>query len=220
MKGEFKNDLEFEDRCKKVADNIYRKLGATKIRRWDYQNKEGKDKQLEDIDVTIATKNRVYNASEKFDASGEFKVSEKFRTSDYGDMLIEIKNHPIGDKQNLKDSWGFESKADYYMYFVPGVLHEISTKPLKNYLNDHKKELEELVRGFISSPKYDANIKIRGKHVGGIRFDNKNCSLVSCKSYNESNKQEWMSISICIPWRNINSITTHKEIKVDYTGKY
>lgn len=68
------------------------------IRRMNWRDPQGRFWQKKDVDLMI----------------GDIGISEKYRSNDYGDMLIEI----FSDCEEYKMGWGYEGRSDYIFYFV------------------------------------------------------------------------------------------------------
>ena len=79
------------------ANEAYKSLGITNIRRCSWNTEGGRKNQRDDIDL-IATWN-----------GKRTKISEKFRTLDAGDILVEL----LSDIDNHKPGSYIKSQADY-----------------------------------------------------------------------------------------------------------
>ncbi len=75
----FNKSLLFERSKAEFADNFYRTiLNVTEIKRFNSDNEEDMFYQKQDIDVEFKLKEKVY------------RISEKFRDKDFGDLYIEV----------------------------------------------------------------------------------------------------------------------------------
>lgn len=86
-------------------DEFYKKIGHEKVIRHEYnklKNDIDTQNQRSDIDVTLIKDNN------------EYKISEKRRETNFGDMLFEI----YSVYENNKFGWSITGKSDGVVYFV------------------------------------------------------------------------------------------------------
>ena len=112
--------MAYEESQMKPANEWYEKLGFTNIRRCSWDSEEGKNLQKDDIDLRANwLGNTVY-------------ISEKFRSKDYGDIMVELEDKFDG---SLRFSgWLFKSHADYIFYHTPKAIYIIETQYLIDFV--------------------------------------------------------------------------------------
>lgn len=174
--GNFQKCLDFESKMMPLADQYYKSAypGCT-IFRPKYQN--GGDEKLlqqQDVDVilTDANKNKIY-------------ISEKFRSYDFGDILIEI----YKDYDQRKLGWGFETKPDLTITFVLDkmskslIIREIPTTEINRVA---KNELEHAIDVFQNIYPHKKQFK---------RVDQIEYRMIG----SNRDKNTWISANICVP---------------------
>lgn len=102
------------------ANEAYKSLGITNIRRCSWNTEGGRKNQKDDIDL-IATWN-----------GKRTKISEKFRTLDAGDILVEL----LSDIDNHKPGSYIKSQADYIFYHMTQSLYILDVVKLQQMIND------------------------------------------------------------------------------------
>lgn len=132
---DFNRCLDIEKDGQAKADKFYHSRGATSITRWDYNDcAHGRYMQQDDIDVTV----EFYNAFSILDTIRKsIDISEKFRTRDFGDHMIEI----WSDYQRKKPGSHIKCEAEWLEQFVPGGVYEVTDAPalreLATYARDY-----------------------------------------------------------------------------------
>ena len=111
----------FEKDCIPKADKLLNKAGAEYVR-WKYSEFVGKTMQNKDIDLTMKVDG--FN-------NGYCHISEKFRSGDYGDMMIELYSNYKGNVWDAKQGWGMNTEADYIFYYTPERTYIVNAKQLK-----------------------------------------------------------------------------------------
>ncbi len=167
----FNESINYEQTQFERADTYYRKLGATEIKRCDYNTCEGRILQCEDIDVQIYIKGKWIN------------ISEKHRANDYGDLLLEVYSMYPDEL-----SWIYKSKADLLFYFTPESICQVHEKKLKAFA------LEKLFPNAIDIDYFArSNKEFQRKNID---IDGTTYTVNYIKARNKS----WNTISISIPY--------------------
>lgn len=122
----FAESLAYERRCQTDVRNDYEALGFEKIKRCSFHTIGGKEDQKADIDF------KAYR-------NGKFlKVSEKFRSSDWGDFMFEL----VRDVAKKKESCLIKSRADILLYITPKYIYEFDAQDLKQLIEEILQEIE------------------------------------------------------------------------------
>ena len=183
----FDQSLNYEHTQFERANDYYRRLGATEIKRCDFKTCQGKTLQHEDIDAQICVKGRWIN------------ISEKHRTSDFGDLLIEVYSMYPDEL-----SWIYKSKADLLFYFTPKNIYQINEKELKAFA------LEKLFPNAIGLDDFARSNQ--GFQRKNISIDGKNYPVNYIKARNES----WNTISISVPFSMLDEFNaTYSKMRVN-----
>ena len=113
----FKNSTHVEESMQPIADAFYIAHGIkpANIIRYKYAG-EGKKMQHLDIDLDIINNNN------------RTSISEKFRDTDWGDLLIEVYS-----KYPVELSWMNNNKSRCLMYFFPKRVFKINMPELINF---------------------------------------------------------------------------------------
>lgn len=120
MLHNFKNSLQHEREQTCKADQFYKEtLKATKIKRFNSDSEEDMLMQRQDVDLLITFNNITY------------RISEKFRDKDYGDMYIEVFS-----KYPNKMGWLHTGSPNAILYFCPQCVYWITHKSLKEFCFD------------------------------------------------------------------------------------
>lgn len=105
---ELESALEYEKSCQPRADlfykNRYNDLKGMRLWRPDWETH--KEMQKADIDVVI-------QSDGKNGWTNELKISEKFRTQPWEDVLIEV----YEDFDKLRPGWGEKTAAEWHFFF-------------------------------------------------------------------------------------------------------
>lgn len=127
--------------------------------------------QRKDCDLSITLQN------------GQVKnISEKFRSKDYGDMVIELLT-------DGKLGWGVTGESDGICYFVPGKCYLVNTSDLKSLAKDI---LERYGLTLMTTVSF-AETTIKD---GNMRMTFK------CFS-NSRDGRTWKNVVVCIPWNDL-----------------
>lgn len=124
-RNSFARCLAFEESQMEGANRFYEYLSASNIRRCRWSTSGGKAKQKADIDLEMRwslelngeVKNKIW------------KISEKFRSADYPDIMLEI----YDDVHNMTGS-NLHSEADLLFYHTPSALYILDAQAVKEYI--------------------------------------------------------------------------------------
>lgn len=183
MSHNYYQSLEYEKKWHPIADAFYySKYPNCNIKRYDTQSVEDIQLQKKDIDCSILCEDRTIH------------ISEKFRTKNYGDLLIELYSkysHTLG--------WSKESEAEFLAYFAERQVYIISMKDIKNTLL--KIDTEGLLEIEIEKFHYNNLHKSAQKK---IVIETIPLSLI--QAYNKLDNANWHTISIAIRWEEIQKL--------------
>lgn len=189
---DFSRSLSYEQSKFPVQDKFYtEKLGAKVITRADFDDEEGRALQRMDVDV-------------QFEYHGELiNVSEKHRTRDYGDLLLEFYSmfpHTPG--------WMNNSNADYLAYFVPGKVYWINKRELEDF---YENVLEPVVPDSVfaqlasnnprKSTRVDKTIVVNGRQ--------ERVTVVQAYNHPYYSDKEWYTENICVSFACLKRAGVH-----------
>lgn len=191
MPHDINKDLRREDLHKRIYDAFYQKnLNAKVLSRTDYDTPEGKSLQQQDVDAILSMPD-----------NREIKVSEKDRTKDYGDMLIEM--YSIFPDT---PGWMEDSEADYIAYFIINEdiieqVYWINAHQLKDFYNSQLKSIELLSNEF---RVLKSNFKMRSTRKN-IFIPNLGIEATLIQAYNKpcGSDTDWYTESISIKYSDL-----------------
>ena len=100
-----------------IADNFYRnQFKVSEIIRFNTDTEADMEMQLQDVDVLLTLNGITY------------RVSEKFRDADYGDLYVEVYS-----KYPKTLGWLHTGTPNAILYFTPKAVHWITHKSLKEF---------------------------------------------------------------------------------------
>lgn len=104
----FNKSLLYEKEGFEFQDSIYKKLNPSiiEIQRTEYEEDEGRENQRKDIDLFF-----FMNDGKKF------KISEKRREKDYGDILFEVL-HVGKESKKRRLGWIHNEESDAIIYWI------------------------------------------------------------------------------------------------------
>lgn len=169
----------YENEQIKRADKFYRDiLHVSDIKRFNYQFSEERKMQRQDIDLILTYQNKSY------------KVSEKFRSKDFGDLYLEIYS-----KYPNVLGWLREGVSDYLMYFTPENVYCIDDHSLKNF---YIEKLSPLLSSLWFESINDSVKTIFNKK---IYIDKIPYVISIIKALNETSEgDKWITMGITIPF--------------------
>lgn len=194
----FFNALKYEKSMQNDADSLYKAIIYNilhtqypqdeiniDIKRWDFNNSEGRIKQLADIDVTVIVTMPMRNNT------FHYNISEKFRTADYNDMFVELYS-----KYPSTEGWGINTQADWICYHTPEDLYVVNAKDIK-----------KLVKGMKNNMMHSINHMVEEMQEWGSNFNqnyykNTEIDFYKIPTYIRDRKM-WEGLCACIPWDKI-----------------
>lgn len=184
--------LQREERHKRLYDNFYQStLNATVKQRTDYNTDEGKLLQQHDVDVIL-----------EMPDGQVIKVSEKDRTIDYGDMLIEM--YSIFPDT---PGWMEDSEADYIAYYIIENnsitnVYWVNAHQLKDFYFNKLKPLslenkfDSMIKQYpYSNPKQSITLTISDHTF--------NATLIQAYNRPRCSDTEWYTESISIKYSDL-----------------
>ncbi len=174
----FNQSLQNERNHALNADKFYSDiLGATELRRFSSDNDEDMYYQKQDIDVEITLNGKTY------------RISEKFREKDFGDLYIEFFSmYPD------VPGWMETGSPNAIMYFTPENAYWISHRSLKHF---YQNTLSPLIKKDWFEEIYKSGETIKSKQInaGGKIY-----KISIIQAHNHS-KVSWKTIGISIPFQ-------------------
>jgi len=120
MLHNFKSSLSHEREQAGKADRFYREvLRATDIKRFNSDSEADMAMQRQDVDLLLTVNDTV------------FRVSEKFRDKDYGDLYVEVFS-----KYPDTPGWIHTGSPNAILYFTPEAVYWITHKSLSTFCLD------------------------------------------------------------------------------------
>lgn len=192
--------LKYEQSKFEKQDEFYKKMGVVKINRFNYDNSNiERELQRKDIDLEITTVNdKIYT------------VSEKNRTSNFGDVLLEI--YSVYEQKKL--GWAITGESDIFMYFVDSKYNpyvgEFSTKDIHNMIK--KNNIMSQITDKNWNDLYKINKNTLDKVINFGDIGDVKCVLT--KAYNKN----YVTMSVCVPYTVIDKIGVSYKL-FDWNGK-
>lgn len=185
--------LNYEKSMQLKADHFYSmRFGCNPIR-YDYNGYIGKTMQNKDIDISLPV-NGYKN--------GYCNISEKYRSFDYGDMMVELySNYEI-----KKQGWGMKGASDYVFYFTPKQTYIVNSDQLKDITERVHRRLfnnfqrSELLDKLIKLGSVDTTIQIYPYQ------DSTNITLYKIPTLDEENNVKYNGICYCITWEDLEKL--------------
>lgn len=181
-------DRKWEEGARPFADLLYKQLfPGIEIDRKSCSGSLGLSSQYQDIDLFV-----------KFPGFRKsISISEKFRRSNFGDMLIEIYDERHFDNKG----WGLYGKADRIFYLVPtsngksGRLYIMKESEVKAVCDLFIREYGDQIRSFIE----DKRISVKKVSDTGVCI----------RRTLHSNKQ---TVFLCVPWGTLKNLGVNVQI--------
>lgn len=178
---EFSRSLAWEYDQAAMADAFYYdRLGVENVVRFNTGSMRDMDFQRADIDVQLHAKGRIAN------------ISEKFRTRNYPDILIELYSlYPD------VSGWFRRSLATHLVCFMPDVVHWLPEKELRAAfkLMEEKFRLEEEIKLLVAAFPHKSGRRSTVIDINGKSFD-----IQVIKAFNSSRNRAYDTISVSLPF--------------------
>lgn len=175
MATNFNNDLKYSEETKKILKSLYKKRSFDG--RYVFINKGNKFKSLGSEEIQ---KKLCVDTILQITDNESILIEEKFRRSDYGDLLVETRS--CTNKEHEKMGWIYTSKADYLLYVVDSnsvfKIYILNMYKLKLFFNKNKdkypiKTTQQFNRTeFILIPFDDLDFKFNKMEVSKIEIQN------------------------------------------------
>lgn len=175
MIHQFKKSLQHEREQADMADKFYVEvLHATDIVRFNSDSEAHMEMQRQDVDLQMIIRGT------------NFRVSEKFRDKDFGDLYIEVFSkypHTMG--------WMHTGSPDAIVYFTPQTVYWITHKSLKAFC-------DELLFPTIPTNWYEEIYKSKKTIVSkNVLLKDTNCKINLIQAHNFDGKP-WETIGLSI----------------------
>ncbi len=175
MLHNFKKSLQHEREQTSRADRFYTEvLNATFIKRFNTDSDEDMRMQRQDVDALI-TVNGI-----------TFKISEKFRDVDYGDLYIEVYS-----KYPKTLGWMHTGSPNAILYFTPRSVYWMTHSSLKNFCIN---ELFNAIPAQWLAELYESKKSIEYKK---IRIKGADIDLHLIQSHNKDG-ESWETIGVSV----------------------
>jgi hypothetical protein len=178
---DFSTSLKYEQSKFPKADKFYtEKLGAKAITRVGFEDEESKALQRMDIDVAFTFQGR------------KIHVSEKDRTADYGDLLLEFYSmYPH------KPGWMKNTHAEYMAYFVPGKVYWINKRQLTEFYNNVLAPVipDEYFSQIVANNHQKSAKVTKQVKIGGVL---ETVTVVQAYNAPRYSSNEWYTLNICV----------------------
>lgn len=178
----FQDALNYEKNMQPLANHFYKDvLGAINIKRYDWNDPNGKFMQKLDVDCSIQLE------TESLDVFW-LNISEKFRQVECGDMCLEL----WSDFEKEKLGWaGGTITTDYYLYTTPKYFFEV-------YANEKFKQLMRKIQTEITREVISDAFKSKNSYSKIITIDGHEMTLIKTWTGNS-----YYGICICISWTTL-----------------
>lgn len=179
MNHNFELSLQHERNQSAKADSFYRDvLKVLRIERFNTDSEADMEMQRQDVDVLLTLKNVTY------------RVSEKFRDKDYGDLYVEIFS-----KYPKTQGWLHTGTPNAILYFTPNSVYWITHKSLASFCIN---KLFPLIAEEFFQELYQSHQSIISKR---ILFDNKSIKINLIQAHNSlPDGSNWETIGISAPF--------------------
>lgn len=164
------------------------------IRRMSWSDPQGRFWQKKDIDLMI----------------GDISISEKYRSYDFGDMLIEL----FSDCEEHRMGWGYEGRSDRIFYFVKELNKGIGPIMLDKVYVVDSGWVRRTASKYAGRPEIGQciedgdwkKINESGCYSQKITIGSEEVTVCRIPTYINNNIM-WYGLGVCIPWDKI----PHKE---------
>ena len=191
---DFSTSLSYEQSKFSVQDRFYtERLGAKAISRADFSNDVGKNLQRKDVDVQFVYQGRQIN------------VSEKNRTKDYGDLLLEVYS-----KFPDTPGWMDKSDADFLAYFVPRKVYWINKRELEHFYHKILDIVNPDTMFAQMKSRYPRNSRRDGR-IFVINGRQEKVGFMQAYNHPINSNDEWYTESISISFNCLKRAGVHIE---------
>lgn len=179
MNHNFELSLQHERMQAVKADAFYREvLKVTEIVRFNSDSKSDMEMQRQDVDVLLTLNNITY------------RVSEKFRDKDYGDLYVEVYS-----KYPKTLGWLHTGTPNAILYFTPNTVYWITHKSLASFC---LLKLFPLIASEFFLELYQSHQPIISKR---IVLNNKSIKINLIQAHNSlPDGKHWETIGISAPF--------------------
>lgn len=179
MVHNFENSLLHEREQTQLADVFYNEvLKVSKIKRFNTDSLADMQMQREDVDLIITLKDVDY------------RISEKFRDKDYGDLYIEKYS-----KYPKTQGWMHTGSPNAILYFTPNTVYWITHKSLSEFCL-------QILFPIIPTVWYD-ELYLSGKTIVSKRvfLNGKSIKINIIQAHNHpDNGENWETIGVSLPF--------------------
>lgn len=190
----FEQSLIDEKKLSTRADKFYREvLNVSDIKRFNSDSESDMEMQRQDIDLLLTLKEITY------------RVSEKFRDKDFGDLYIEVFS-----KYPQTPGWLISGTPNAILYFTPFSVYWITHLSLKNFCQ--KTLLPAIPENYYSKIFKSGKTIISEK----IKMNDEIYDINIIQAHNHPTEgSNWETIGISIPFEVLEKFNV-KLLKFDY----
>lgn len=177
MLHNFKSSLNHEREQAAMADTFYYEvLKATEIIRFNTDSEADLEMQRQDVDLLLTLNEITY------------RVSEKFRDKDYGDLYVEVYS-----KYPKTPGWLFTGTPNAIIYFTPESVYWITHKSLSTFCNEVLfPSIPKMWFTYLYQSKKSIVTKI-------LRLNRKSFKINLIQAHN-FDRTHWITIGISVPF--------------------
>jgi hypothetical protein len=177
MLHNFKSSLIHEREQAERADRFYHDvLKATDIKRYNSDSEADMAIQKQDVDVQLTVNETV------------FRVSEKFRDKDYGDLYVEVFS-----KYPHTPGWMHTGSPNAILYFTPEAVYWITHKSLSTFCL-------EVLFPLISTKWYEELFQSRKTIISKRILINKKFIRINLIQAHNKDGASWETIGVSAPF--------------------
>lgn len=174
----FKSSLEHEREQASKADAFYRDvLKASEIVRFNSDSEADLEMQRQDVDVLLTLNDITY------------RISEKYRDKDYGDLYVEIFS-----KYPQKPGWLHTGSPNAILYFTPKTVYWITHKSLFAFC-------QEVLFPLISPGWYEELFQSNKSIISKPLLINRKFIKINLIQAHNHDGADWETIGISAPFR-------------------
>lgn len=179
MVHNFEKSLQHEREQTQKADDFYKKvLNVSKIKRFNTDSNADMEMQRADVDLILSLNDVNY------------RISEKFRDIDYGDLYLEVYS-----KYPKTEGWMHSGSPNAILYFTPFTVYWITHKSLSEFCF---RKFFPLIPTHWYHELYLSKKTIISKRII-LEGESNKINLI--QSHNQpTNGQNWVTIGISAPF--------------------